>query len=140
MFTNRKHDMEVILNIGLDGVPVNGESYTNGRRNPAVVERMFAAVQACRSNGFKVTKAKLVQSDTEPTLVAVVDDLNAPGQDNRIDMLSTTLKQDCIAAWYPAEQYGQLIGPRADSWGAFNPEFFIMPDGSRLASPAAQAA
>lgn len=128
--------MEVILNIGLDGVPVNGESYTNGRRNPAVVERMFAAVQACRNNGFKVTKAKLVQSDTEPTLVVVAED-SFPAAPYRV---AYDLKQDCIAIYWPHKAAGELLGPQSHKWGAFNPEFFIMPDGSRLANPAAQAA
>lgn len=123
---------QLILNIGLDGVPAD-MSYTNGVPNPLVTRQFLTTVQAVRQAGFRVQKAFIAQSDTEPTAVLVVDDGDSPGQDNRIDMLSTTLNQDCIAAWSPADAFGQLIGPRADKWGEFNPEFFIMPDGSRLA-------
>jgi len=130
--------MEVILNIGLDGVPAD-LSYTNGKLNPLDARRAMQAVQAVRSHGFDILSAKVVQSDTEPTLVVRAEDAGI-GQDNRIDMLSTALKQDCIGVWYPAEQYGQLIGPRADAWGEFNPEFFIMLDGTRLSHPGLQAA
>ena len=123
--------MQAILNIGLDNAPIAGESFTNGVRNPEVATRMLTAVQNARHAGFKITAAKLVQSDTEPTLVLTITD-DDPGLDNRIDMLATTLKQDCIAVWYPGEQWGQLIGPKAAEWGNFNPAFFFMPDGKRL--------
>jgi hypothetical protein len=125
--------MQVILNIGLDGVPVHGESYTNGVRNPNKIERLFAAVGAVRDAGFKVRATKLIQSDSELTLVVAFAD-NGPGLDNRIAMLSAALDQDCIAAYYPDEQWGQLIGPKAAAWGQFNPEFFFLPDGSRLSA------
>lgn len=124
--------MKVILNIGLDNVPVD-ENYANSKLNSLIARRAFTAAQAVRAHGFKVITGRVVRSDTEPTLVVQATD-DAPGQDNRIDMLSTALHRDCIAVWYPDEGFGALIGPRADAWGEFNPEFFIMPDGSRLAS------
>ena len=130
--------MEVILNIGLDNAPAD-LSYTNGRLNPLNARRAMQAAQAVRHNGFEIISAKVFQSDTEPTLVVEATHTGL-GLDNTIDMLSAALKQDCIAVYYVDEQFGALIGPRADAWGEFNPEFFIMPDGSRLATPAAQGA
>ena len=109
--------MQVILNIGLD--------HPGGRHLPHWV------TAAARLAWFKVTGAHLVQSDSEPTLVLTVED-NEPGLDNRIDELAKTLKQDCIAVWYPEESWGMLIGPKAAEWGNFNPAFFFMPDGKRL--------
>lgn len=123
--------MQVILNIGLDNVPVNGETYTNGRRNPAVMEQFFTAVQTLRSHGFKIIYATMHQSDSEPTLVTKVDDNNMSGY-NRITKLAEALNQDCIATYNPVGKFGELYGPRAAAWGEFNPAFFIMPDGSRL--------
>lgn len=38
------------------------------------------------------------------------------------------LEQDCIAVYYPTVSRGDLFGPRADVWGDFNKEFFIMPE------------
>ena len=122
--------MNIILNIGLNGVPAD-LSYTNGVLNPIDMRRALTAVQTVRAYGFDMRGAKIVQSDTEPTLVVRAHS-DEPGLDNRIDMLSTALKQDCIAVWYPDQAWGQLIGPRAAEWGNFNPKFFIMPDGNRL--------
>jgi len=44
--------------------------------------------------------------------------------EGRIAALSYALRQDCIAVRY-ADGNGTLEGPDADSWGAFNPEFFV---------------
>jgi hypothetical protein len=125
--------MNLILNIGLEGVPVQ-MSYTNGVPIPLVTRQFLATVQTVRAAGFRIQKAFIAQSDTEPTAVLSVDDHDDPGLDNRIDMLSTALGQDCIAVWNLYESFGQLIGPRADKWGEFNPKFFIMPDGTRLST------
>ena len=52
------------------------------------------------------------------------------------------LGQDCIA-YYGIPHHGQarghLAGPNAAAWGAFNPEFFILPTGERLAAQQARA-
>lgn len=133
--------MQVLLNIGLDNVPVVGESFTNGVRNPAVVERLFTVIHALRAAGFKVQASKLLQSDTEPTLAARVlfcghmTDFNQVLHD-----LSASLQQDCIAVYNPITGQGELIGPRAAKWGPFNPEFFFLLDGTRLQAPVAKAA
>lgn len=119
--------MQVILNISLDGIPVD-QSFTN----PINIRRAMTAAAVTRGAGFNVTAAKLVQSNTEPTLVLTITD-DQPGLDNRIDELAKTLHQDCIAVWYPEKSWGQFIGPKAADWGDFNPAFFFTPDRTRLA-------
>lgn len=42
------------------------------------------------------------------------------------------LKQDCIAVYRELTGGGALVGPRADAWGPFNPEYFLLLDGRRL--------
>ena len=130
--------MSFILNIGLDGIPSTGTSYTNGLRNPSVLEYSFAAVQAARALNFKLLRTKLLTSDTEPTLVAEVvhtGDIRAC-----TNWLAEKLNQDCIAIYDTDTGVGQLIGPKAAAWGDFNPAFFFLLDGSRLAAPLQAAA
>ena len=38
--------------------------------------------------------------------------------------LSVNLREDCVGISFDGGKTGQLCGPRADKWGAFNPEFF----------------
>jgi hypothetical protein len=120
--------MEVVLNIGLA---------RNGKPNLTTRD----AIAALEANNFWPISTEVFQSDTEPTLVAVVDAHRAarlfPMRAGLFNV-SVALEQDCIGAL--ANNVGRLIGPRAAAWGEFNPEFFIMPDGTRLASPAAKAA
>jgi hypothetical protein len=33
-----------------------------------------------------------------------------------------------------SEGTGVLYGPKAEEWGPFNPEFFYLPDGTKLSS------
>ena len=78
-------------------------------------------------------------SETEDTVVALVQ---IPGDTrevaNEIYFLAQALGQECIAVWNMATSAGALIGPRADKWGAFNPEFFLMIDGTTLAQATAE--
>ena len=108
--------MKVILNIGLarEGKPDIG---------PCV------ALQAVRSYGFAPELSKIDVSDTERTLIVKTE----AGHDlfYRAHRLAETLEQDCIAV-ATERGAGKLYGPRAAAWGAFNPAFFIMPDGRRL--------
>ena len=87
-------------------------------------------------------KAHNVQeSDTETTVVAVVrfPESNARALNN-VYRLASRLGQDCIAAYDQSTGNGYLLGPGAEAWGAFNPEFFLMLDGTRLPSPLQVAA
>ncbi len=54
--------------------------------------------------------------------------------ENTIYDLALLLNQDAIAVYLPDFGHGALIGPRAEAWGNFNPEFFLLPDGSRLSA------
>lgn len=76
----------------------------------------------------------VVTSDTEKTVIAAV---YLPGgvtiTHNRIAALAETLGQDCIAAYCENTRTGALLGPRAAQWGEFNPEYFFLLNGTRLA-------
>ena len=120
--------MRAIVNIGLK---VGDSSYTHSPED---------AVEALDLNGLTVISTTLLESDSEPTLVAVVK----PRIDtwlfaNAINTVAIALEQDCIAVYKPSTGKGALIGPRSYKWGAFSPEYFFMPDGSRL-DAAAKAA
>jgi hypothetical protein len=123
--------MEVVLNIGLA---------RTGKPNLKTSE----VLDTLAREGFRVRTFETFQSDTEPTLVITAifglwSTKNAVlGQ--AVHRAAVALDQDCIGAWLLPSASGALIGPRAAEWGDFNPEFFIMPDGRRLASPAAKAA
>lgn len=127
--------MQVILNIGLDGITPS-ESYTNGQANPPAVARSLQAVQTARQLGFKFLHTRLLESDTEPTLVARVE-VARPNHD--VAILAQHLNQDCIAVYDEFTGRGALCGPRAHKWGDFNPEFFFTLNGQRLAEKAKAA-
>ena len=109
-----------ILNIGLN------------RASGGVVTPEQAR-QVLRAYGFSILREALLESDTEPTLVAEV----ATGFATTLTVLrllhrvAEELDQDCIAV-YRELTGGALIGPRADAWGPFNPEYFLLLDGRRL--------
>lgn len=101
----------MILNIGLDKVTTQ------------------QAIASIISMGIATTGHSIHQSDTEPTLVVSCD-----ASPKEVYRLAVHLGEDCIAAYDPETGEGYLEGPRADAWGGrFIPEYFIMPDGSRLA-------
>lgn len=119
--------MEVILNIGLNGVPQEVDNvYSIGRKIPA----FETALTSVKCLNFKVIACAIVESDTEPTLVVRATHAG----DVRVctTWLAEKLNQDCIAVYVPSKNEGHLYGPRASDWGDFNPEFFFMLDGSRL--------
>lgn len=121
-----------ILNIGLDV-----------KATCTIAEHV--ALEIVKANGFIVYAHKVHQSDTEPTLVVdctrdpFTADNFASGQDNRqaLYQIAVDLDQDCIAAYVPAAPTDPrargLFGPRAAAWGEFNPAYFILIDGTRLA-------
>jgi hypothetical protein len=115
--------MEVILNIGL-------AVGTNGNIGVGTVLRDLAEA------GFSVIENAVHYSDSEPTVVARAIFVGTEDAlRNAAEWVSLWLSQDCIAFYNPTTDRGALIGPRADAWGEFNPEFFIQIDGSRLAAP-----
>jgi hypothetical protein len=70
---------------------------------------------------FNVFDFRFAESATERTLIARVDCDDWWG--THAFALSLLLDQDCIAISFG--QFGQLIGPRAEAWGEFNPDYFI---------------
>ena len=122
--------MNFILNIGLDS-KTRADLTVRG------------ALDTLTFLGLVPTRYDVHQSNTERTVVVTVHTAELPAgvaPSVAIFKASEALGQECIAAYNPTARAGRLIGPQAAAWGAFNPEFFILPDGTRLAAPAAQAA
>lgn len=104
-----------LLNVGLrasnTGLPLSAE-YVIG---------MLA------KHGFQVAANTVAQSDTEPTLVAIVMDQHesADARDLALYSVSLATAQDCVAVLPLDGNPGYLEGPRASAWGKFNPQYFI---------------
>ena len=126
--------MRLILNVGLD---------VAGTRTL----QAHVALEVIKANGFIVHKHAVHQSDTEATLVAVVqpDPLgifsDAGSVRDALHCIAIDLRQDCIAVHKPLTGNGRegvLIGPKP--WGAFDPSLFLQLNGQRLAQPVKEAA
>ena len=111
--------MKTILNIGLA---------REGNKNIGV----GTVLRELGQRGFNPSECAIRHSDTEITVVAEVE---AGESTSPFYYLAQVLGQDCIAVYQPDAQKGRLIGPKAEAWGEFNPEFFIQLDGTRLAQP-----
>lgn len=116
--------MEVTLNIGLARA---------GNSNIGV----GTVLREIEQSGFRLRQYNIQHSDTEITVVARV----TPGYSYtpvaaRAEHLANALGQDCIAVYHPATGHGYLAGPRAAAWGAFNPDYFLQLDGTRLSAGA----
>jgi hypothetical protein len=86
-------------------------------------------LEACDKCGVIVIgKPVVVDSDSEPTAVMT---FAAPVQADIYD-LAKVLQQDCIAVYDSRNWRGKLIGPKAESWGTFDPAFFFTSTGKRL--------
>lgn len=88
--------------------------------------------------GFLILRDAVLESDTEPTLVAEVVTRAASPLIvlQLLYQVSEELEQDCIAVYRELTLGGALVGPRADAWGPFNPEYFLLLDGRRLSEAA----
>lgn len=119
--------MKLILNIGL-----------NVKASSQIAAHV--ALEIVKANGLLVHKHKVVQSDTEPTLVVeVTAGPFSTGSSGTISTIANDLQQDCIAVYRADIGKGSLVGPRAASWGKFNPEFFFLLNGKRLVPQKAAA-
>lgn len=118
--------MNLLLNIGL------------ARKNKPNVKSQQVIAELLTA-GFVVRSHTTLSSDTEPTVVASV---KAPSflVEERVAAISCALSQDCIAVYNPETCKGTLLGPRAAAWGDFNPEYFLLLNGERLARPLQAAA
>jgi hypothetical protein len=118
--------MRYILNIGLN---IPGTDHT---MHPELAKD---AIRNMLTNGERILSATVHASDTEPTLVVLIDGF--PPATSELEYLSELLLQDCIAyckadsAGGALVRTGGLIGPKAAEWGPFNPAYFILPDGAR---------
>lgn len=121
----------LLLNIGLhvsaDNSP-SGQPFTlSAREALAVIE------DALKFDGQPCDiDFRTYVSDTEPTLVLSIPvDLDAATVADAVADLAAFLLQDAIA--YTLDGVGNLVGPNAEQWGPFNPAYFILMDGSRMA-------
>lgn len=114
--------MDFILNIGLK-VGVTGSIAAHVAKEIVV------------ANDFLIKSELLIQSDTEPTLVLEVTSMSRSPMlvSQQLHRIAADLQQDCIAVYRPATGGGALAGPGRAKWGSFDPQYFFMPNGRRLA-------
>jgi hypothetical protein len=112
-----------VLNQATDGNLVNiGLNVEGGAPlTPAAV------LDALKAIGVTVETHEVHESNTEPTVVAKLD---RPLTPEEAHALSVTLKQQAIAQLSDGE--GGVHGPMAEAWSPFNPEFFLLMDGTKL--------
>lgn len=78
-------------------------------------------VHAALANiGVSIKQSAVHPSGTEPTVVA---DLDRELTDDEVFALADTLRQEGISQF--AGGQGKLLGPLAEKWGPFNPEYFL---------------
>ena len=107
--------MTTTINFGLTRAD-NGEAL-----NP---DRVLGALHYL---GFDVDNARIEDSTTEPTIVVQHPDGIARGTAWEVSILGLCdiFAQDCIAISTDNGETGELIGPKAEAWGPFKPEYFI---------------
>lgn len=122
-------EAKLILNIGLNRA-------SGGTITADLARRTLLA------NEFSIVRDAVLESDTEPTLVAEVTIRNTSPFIflQLLRRVAEELDQDCIAVYRELTGGGSLIGPRAAEWGPFNPEFFLLLDGRRLSDAAQRSA
>ena len=85
------------------------------------------AKAAVEATGAKITEEATHTSDTESTLVLVLD---RPLTKEELFTVSEATQQDAVAQRTGIAQ-GMLAGPKAEAWGDYTSEYFLMPDGTR---------
>lgn len=78
------------------------------------------ALAALRGLGIDVTEHGILQSGTEPTLVAGLNRALSPAE---AEMLARAVRQEAIAQ--KVGRNGALFGPGKDKWGPFNDDYFL---------------
>lgn len=66
-----------------------------------------------------IVDLRVSTSGDEPTVI-----IQYTEHKGNIAVLATALDQDCIARYDHQLLRGELIGDKAEAWGAFNPEYF----------------
>ena len=116
--------MQIIFNIGLETKDAAGNV---GLLDVEAVCEFIHELAGCGFYGA------LLESRTEPTLVLEFDYAELREHASITDValeICERFNQDCVAVYNTALEAGQLIGPRAEAWGDFNPEHFFLVDGT----------
>ena len=111
-----------ILNIGLN----IGE-----RADALTISRVTLAVERAIDPLGRILSLNVHRSSSENTAVVVVESVDLAG--GRWWHLASELEQEAVSVWDEDRATGYLYGPEAVRWGLFNPEYFLLPDGSRMA-------
>lgn len=121
MTTTHHNDnkLSVTINFGLNS-NVTGQQITLAQK--ARIHRLLQVATHC-DQPYRMHYA---QSATEPTAVVFIEDVSMMRGwlEQALYNLCEAIEQDCIALQYSTGE-GKLIGSKADSWGEFNPEYFI---------------
>jgi hypothetical protein len=111
---------EFVLNIGLKTSP---HMTKDGKMEDLKVRDILAVLPVFN---LDFDMAKIAQSETEKTLILKgVSNAEYIDFEKSVKGLSDTLKQDCIAAYFPLSDSGVLIGSNSDDWGMFDKRYFI---------------
>ncbi len=110
--------MRIELNIGLN---IEGTANTQQQRDSRA---SFAIAEIGNSDCVILVGTRRAQSATEDTLVTICEGAAQSVTDVATD-LAYSLDQEAIALFNVETGVGELVGPYADRWGAFNPKFFI---------------
>ena len=116
--------MQIIFNIGLETKDAAGNVIV---LDPEAVCEFVHELAGCGFHGA------LLESRTEPTLVLEFDhaELRQHASFTNVALkICERFNQDCVAVYNTTLEAGQLIGPRAEAWGEFNPEYFFLVDGT----------
>lgn len=111
---------EFVLNIGLKTSP---HMTKDGKMEDLKLRDILAVLPVFN---LDFDSAKIAQSETEKTLILKgVSNAEYIDFEKAIKGLSDTLKQDCIAVYFPQSDSGVLIGSNSDDWGMFDKQYFI---------------
>ena len=104
--------MDALINIGL--IRNDALGYVKVRD----IESLFRDF-----NVVEYASRVAVAGDGEPgedTFIAHVGNVDQA----KLYVISQALKQDCIACYDLSKCQGALVGPKAETWGVFNPSMF----------------
>lgn len=68
---------------------------------------------------YDITNVRISTDGDEPTVI-----VQFALHKRSLNYLCTALDQDCIAEYCHTTDRGFLLGPKAEAWGEFNPEYF----------------
>lgn len=115
----------------------NGGAYLNigllvGHPGYKTYLPVFSTLRTLRNYGAKFHHSTIQKSDTEDTLVV---ELDGPIPRRVLFEIASALNQEAIAqcmSGMDGNEWGELVGPKAEAWGEFDPERFLLLDGCKL--------